>query len=141
MAKLFQPLLFFLARCTDNDLRKQIEFLKVENEMLRKRIPKKRIFLNEHERLMKLGKGIGPGIYHLITIVHPRTYRRWISEKNAGKPKKKMGRPKSLESIRKIVVRIAKETGWGYRARLQSCFEGSRNLTRRATLSVSYNLL
>lgn len=84
--------------------------------MLRKRIVKKRIFVtkDERKRLMKLGNAIGPGIYHLITIVHPRTYRRWISEKNAVKKKKKMGRPKTLESIRKIVIRIAKESGWGY---------------------------
>jgi transposase InsO family protein len=116
MARLFQSLLFFLARCTENDLRRQIEFLKVENEMLRQRVPKQRIFLKKEERakLIKLGKGIGPGVRHLVTIVHPRTYQRWISEKNAGKPNKEMGRPKTLESIREIVVRIAKETGWGY---------------------------
>jgi putative transposase len=116
MARLFQSLLFFLARCTENELRRQIEFLKVENEMLRQRVPKQRIFLkkDEREKLIKLGKGIGPGVRHLVTIVHPRTYQRWISEKNAGKQTKKMGRPKTLESIREIVLRIAKETGWGY---------------------------
>jgi putative transposase len=25
-----------------------------------------------------------------------------------------MGRPKTLESVREIVIRIANETGWGY---------------------------
>jgi putative transposase len=116
MGRLFQPLLFFLAGCTEHELRRQIEFLKAENEMLRKRVPKQRIFLStgERERLLKLGTAVGPGVAKLITIVHPRTYQRWIREKCAGGKGKKMGRPKTLESIREIVVRIAKETGWGY---------------------------
>ena len=58
MGRIFQPLLFLLARCTRNELIRQIEWLKAENEMLRKRVDKKRIFLDQEEksRLMKLGQ-------------------------------------------------------------------------------------
>ena len=112
----FSPFLFHLARCTENELRRQIEFFKAENEMLRQRVPKKRIFLKQEEReqLLKLGAAIGPGASKLITIVHRRTYQRWVREKAIGKPPKKMGRPRTLESIREIVIRLARETGWGY---------------------------
>ena len=63
MGWLVQPLLFFLARCTRNQLIRQIEFLKAENEMLRKRVPKKRIWLKpeEKERLFTLGLAAWPG--------------------------------------------------------------------------------
>jgi len=56
--------------------------LKAKNEMLRSRVPKKRIFLkqDERERLLKLGAAIGPGASKLITIVHHRTYQRWVRE-------------------------------------------------------------
>ena len=113
----FSPFLFYLARCTENELRRQIEFLKAENERLRRRVPKKRIFLKreEKERLLKLGTAIGPDISKLIIIVHQRTYQRWVHEKNCGKPAKKMGRPRTLEPIRGIILRLARETGWGYR--------------------------
>ena len=116
MGRLFQPLLFFLAACTEHELRRQVEFLKAENEMLRKRVPKQQIFLSRGERewLIKLGKAIGPGARHLITIVHPRTFQRWLQHSGKACRRKKMGRPKTLESVRDIVIRIAKETGWGY---------------------------
>jgi len=113
----FSPLLFYLARCTENELRRQIEPFKAENEMLRDRVPKKRIFLkrDERERLLKLGAAIGPGASKLITIVHRRTYQRWVREKTSGKKPKKMGRPHTLESVREIIIRLARETGLGIR--------------------------
>ena len=80
MGRLFQPLLFLLARCSHNELIRHIEFLKAKNEMLRKRMPRQKITLNHEERarLIKLGQAIGPAAKHLITIVHPHTYRRWL---------------------------------------------------------------
>jgi putative transposase len=50
MARIFQPLLFMLAKCTRNELIRQIQFLKAENEMLRKRIPMRCIYLKDEER-------------------------------------------------------------------------------------------
>jgi hypothetical protein len=52
--------------------------------------------------LTKLGKTTGLSFRHLITIVHPRTYRGWITEASVGKPKRKINYPKTLESIREI---------------------------------------
>ncbi len=117
MSSWFSPLLYLLASSSVDDLRHQVEFLKAENEMLRKRVPKQHIVLDndERERLIKIGKAMDTKVLKLITIVHPRTYQRWLQNKRAGKqPAKRMGRTKTPEAIRDLIVRIARETGWGY---------------------------
>ncbi len=117
MSSWFSPLLFLLAGSNEQQLRRQIEFLKAENEILRKHVPKQRIFLTieERERLLKLGDAVGKGVLQLISIVSPRTYQRWQRRVSQGqRPAKKMGRKGTPESIREIVVRLARETGWGY---------------------------
>jgi len=116
MREIFQPLLFLLARSTEEDLRRQIEFLKAENEMLRCRVPKKHIVLkpNERERLLKLGLALGPDVRHVITIVTYSTFRRWVRKAEGLEMAVKTGRPRISVNIRELVVRIAQETGWGY---------------------------
>jgi putative transposase len=116
MTRLFHPLLFVLARSTSDDLQKQIEFLKAENEMLRKRVPKKLVILEpvEREKLLKLGKELGSAIRCLITIVSYSTFRRWVRKEEGAEPATGKGRPKLSQVVRDLVVQIANDTGWGY---------------------------
>jgi len=116
MGRLFQPLLFILARCTWNELIRHIEFLKAENEMLRKRVPLKKITLTppERQRLLKLGGAIGPAVAKLITIVSYHSYYRWRRTMTKQLPKWRLGRRKTPQEIQELVLKIVGETGWGY---------------------------
>src|SRR6185369_10738578 len=79
MRWLFQPLLMLVAKSSQSDLAHQVEYLKAENQMLRKRLGK-RPYLTEPEKrlLVKLGQAVGKGITALLTIVSYPTYRRWV---------------------------------------------------------------
>ncbi len=116
MARIFHPFLFLLARATDDDLQKQNEFLKAELEILRKRVPKKYIVLAaaERDKLLKLGKELGPAIWHLITIVSYSTFRRWVRKEEGYVKMPRQGWPRLPAIVRELIVMIAKETGWGY---------------------------
>ncbi len=117
MSNIFQPLLFLIARSTHAQLARQLEFAKAENRMLRRRVPKKRIFLTDKEKaqLLKLGQAIGPGVRHLITVVSYSAYRCWVRAADKDSPPaKKRGRPRTAEEIRDLILKLAGETGWGY---------------------------
>jgi putative transposase len=118
MLRLFRPLFLLLSHATDRQLARMVEYLKAENRLLRDRLPKRlTVTVQERRRLVKLGRPLGSAIRHLVTIVTPRTFSRWLKGERQGaaaKRQQKPGRPRTSDEIREWVVRMARETGWGY---------------------------
>jgi putative transposase len=99
MGRLFHPLLF-LACCTKNQLIRQIEFLKAENRILRRRVPGRfvRVKPAEKARLIKLAEGLGPALKQLITVVRYDTYLSWLRNAKTERVPKKSGRQERPKS-------------------------------------------
>ena len=110
------PTLFVLACSSRRQLAKQVRFLRAENEILRSRV-KGRVHLTDHERttLIRLGQDLGKStVKKLISIVRPETYARWLRKTPPPQPKKRPGPPRKPIEVRELVVRIAKECGFGF---------------------------
>lgn len=106
-----------IARANEAQLRRCLEWNEAGIEMLRARVPQQRTFLTneERKRLLELGQGIGPDVTKLNSIVSSRAYKRSLARKTSGEaPAKRMGRRGTPETLQQVVVRLAKETGWGY---------------------------
>jgi putative transposase len=58
---------------------------------------------------------LGSAIKELITIVHPRTFARWVSQATSPAKARQRGRPRKPEEIRQLIIQMAKDTGWGYK--------------------------
>ncbi|MEX0653797.1 MAG: hypothetical protein WD534_11530 [Phycisphaeraceae bacterium] len=68
-----------IAHATHRDLSAQVQYLKVENEILRSRLPKQiTVTPAEKARLVKFGRKVGGAIRELIMIVTPRTFARCV---------------------------------------------------------------
>jgi len=116
MRRALHPLFVMLASLTQQELARQIAYLKKENEILRARLPE-RIHTTKAERkkLLKAGRKIGPKLRELMSIVKYESFLRWVREKEQGSTKKtNVGRPKVAEDIQKLVLRLHEETGDGY---------------------------
>lgn len=93
-----------------------VEYLKAENRILRDKQPKRiTVTVAERSRLLTLGKRLRAAIKEVISVVHPSTFARWIREEAAGKLPKKRGRKRTAEEIRDLILRMAKDSDWGYR--------------------------
>src|SRR5262245_49060314 len=119
MPRFLQPLLLLLARLTDRQLAGVVQYLKAENEILRSRLPRRiTISPRDKQRLIKFGRQLGVAIKDFVSIVTPRTFMRWVNgdarHKRTTSPCRPPGRPRTAEDLRDLVLRIARETGWGY---------------------------
>ena len=113
---LYVAFLALLARATNKELARIIQFQKVELEILRKHLPPRlRLDPQDRRRLLKYGKPLGASIKDVITIVTPRTFARWASgETKSVDQAAKTGRPRTKEEIRALILKLARETGDGY---------------------------
>ena len=114
---IFQEFLGLLGRMTHSNLIRQVEYLKVENEILRSKLPV-RITTTpaEKRRLIRYGLPLGGQIKDIISIVAYSSFRRWASEGVTNKKLPTRGRPrKTLQETIDLIIRMAKENKlWGY---------------------------
>lgn len=100
-----------------------IEYLREENKILREKLGKKRVILNNHQRmrLAHLGKRLGRKLLaEACCAFSPDTILKWhrylIARKYDGSKNRKPGRKRISEELEQLIVQIArKNKTWGSR--------------------------
>jgi transposase InsO family protein len=119
-----------------------IEYLVEENRVLREQIGNRRMRFNDDQRCRlaakakKLGRKI---LAQIATIVMPETLLAWhrklIAQKYDGSANRPPGRPRTLNEISDLVVRMAEENRtWGYR-RIQGAIANLGHILAHATIA------
>jgi putative transposase len=109
------PLFHFLAKVVEPELSDYITYLKAENEVLRSMVPRgMRVNTRDKKKLLKAGAHLGGSIALLLSIVSYRTFQRWKSGAKSPGKIKPVGRRRTALDIEEAVIRIRKETGWGF---------------------------
>ena len=119
----WQLLLVVLAGWINRQQQEVIEYLRTENAVLREKLGKKRVLLNndQRRRLAVKAKVLGRKVLEEIaTIVTPDTLLRWhrrlVAEKwDYSERRAKVGRPPVSDEIKQLVLTMARENPtWGY---------------------------
>ena len=118
----WHPFVLILAGWIHHREQEVIEYLRAENRMLREKLGKKRIMLDDDQRrcLAIKGKILGRKMLEQVAmIVTSETILRWHRELVArhwdySHGRKSAGRPPVAREIVELVLRMAKENPWGY---------------------------
>jgi len=96
----------------------RVRFLQAQVAILRRKLGGNRVVLSPADRaeLLRIGSELGHEVKDGLNIVTPQTYRRWLREREQGRPARSVGRPRLGTNVRELVRRLARENlGWGYR--------------------------
>ena len=118
MNPMFSLLVVFLTQLFMPRQNAQLRLLKAQIQVLRTRIPTKRIILSPEEKaeLLRIGAECGHEIDGLLEVAKPATYKRWLAQMRSGHPFKAVGRPRLTRELRDVVIRIGSENLlWGYK--------------------------
>ncbi len=110
------PKLLAFARSDQDQLIAQLQYLTVENQILRGKLSK-RISLTKRERrrLARFGKAVGPALRNIISIVQYSTFQNLLRPSNHKKKSKaQIGRPPTKRDLKNLVVQMAKTPGCDY---------------------------
>jgi hypothetical protein len=122
-------------------LQQQVDYLKAENRVLKKRLGANKLRLTDADRrrLAVLGKKLGrKALAEVATVASPETILRWhrelVAKKYDGSKRRGLGRPKKRGESAELVVRMARENEkWGY-TRLRGALQNLGHKLGRNTI-------
>jgi putative transposase len=121
MIALFRKLLCMLHDSRISQLEMENEYLKCENEIMRRNLGNRvRLTEAERRRLVELGMPIRDRLNEIMSIVKPETLLAWHRRMKKEKWKydntpKHPGRSKIGKDAEELILRMARENTWGYR--------------------------
>jgi putative transposase len=144
MTTVFHPWQILVAALAGWITRQQdaaIEYLREENSVLKQQLGRKRLRLTDDQRrrLSVLGKALGRrALTDIASLVTPDTILRWhrqlVAEKWTYK-RRSPGRPRVMQIISDLVVRMARENRrWGY-TRIEGALHNLGHRVSRTTIS------
>ena len=135
----------FVAICLAGWINQQqldaMEYLRGGNRVLRQQLGGKRLRFNDEQRsrLAAKAKNLGrKALREIATLVTPDTLLRWhrrlIADKYDGSSRRCPGRPRIMDEIRALAIRMAKENrAWGY-TRIQGALSNLGHVVGRSTI-------
>ena len=94
----------------------QVRFLKLQVQILKRKLPGNRVIIDpaDRNRLLQVGQELEHHVQDTLELVSFKTYQTWLRDQKAGKTPKKVGRPRTPQHLVDLVVRFAKENlDWG----------------------------